>query len=72
MISVGRGTGAIVVLCERSSDGAPRTARRTTTVWTNSGDGMGEQGVCERGASSSREKVERSLGRKRGRESGIL
>jgi hypothetical protein len=39
---------------------------------TGSGDGVGEQGVCERGASSGREKGERSSGRKRGRESQIL
>jgi hypothetical protein len=45
VISVGRGTGAIVVLCGRSSGGAPRTAGRTTMAWTNSGDGVCEQGV---------------------------
>jgi hypothetical protein len=43
--SVGRGTGTIVVLRGRSSGGAPRTAGRTTTVWVNSGNGVGEQGV---------------------------
>jgi hypothetical protein len=46
---VGRaGNDGIVVLRGRSSGGASRTAGRTASTWTNSGDGVGEQGVGER------------------------
>jgi hypothetical protein len=39
------GNDVILVLCGRSSGEVPRTAGRTAMVWSNSGNGMGEQGM---------------------------